>query len=385
MVSGSPASACGDEGRDHPAVVGSHPGTVGVEDPGDRGVGGAAAPVGLGERLRVPLAFVVDAARADGVDVPDVLLDLRMHQRIAVDLAGGGEDEAGAVPLGQLQAVLGAERSGPERLDRQPVVGPRGGGRGQMEHHVEAVELRPGLQRTGDVVVDQVEVGAPDRGARCCPDRRCRSCRRRRRRSRRRATRRTGGTPRTRPHRTPPHGGTASGPVAHVSPPNRAVDVAAASRRHPRLGLVQSDRAGGDLVPRVELRTRSSGGPAVAHAGSRVGAQFREHRGQAPSGPAAGRADRCPGRPPCRAIRRRRSTTTGTPQAIASSGTIPNGSYQGGADHDVGRSAAGPAAAPAAPDRAAAPGPRRPTAPPGPAVAPPPGRRPSEPAPAPRR
>ena len=77
MVIGSPASAWRDEGRDHPAVVGAHPRTVGVEDPGDRGVDAAAAAVGLGQRLGVPLGLVVDAARPDGVDVPDVLLDLR--------------------------------------------------------------------------------------------------------------------------------------------------------------------------------------------------------------------------------------------------------------------------------------------------------------------
>ena len=48
---------------------------------------------GLGEAL----GFVVDRARADGVDVAPVGFDLGMHLGVAVALGGGGVEVAGAV------------------------------------------------------------------------------------------------------------------------------------------------------------------------------------------------------------------------------------------------------------------------------------------------
>ena len=70
---------------------------------------------GLGEAL----GLVVDAARPDRVDVAPVVLALRVHERIAVDLRGRGEQEAGALGLGQAERVVGAERADLQRLDRQ--------------------------------------------------------------------------------------------------------------------------------------------------------------------------------------------------------------------------------------------------------------------------
>ena len=79
----------------------------------------AVVPViGEGDRLGEPLGLVVDAPRPDGVHVAPVRLRLRVHHRVAVDLAGGGEEEAGALRLGQAQAVVGAEAADLERLDR---------------------------------------------------------------------------------------------------------------------------------------------------------------------------------------------------------------------------------------------------------------------------
>jgi hypothetical protein len=58
------------------------------------------ALVGHGERLGEALGLIVDAARADRVDVAPVRLRLGMDLWVAVDLAGRGEQEAGALVLG---------------------------------------------------------------------------------------------------------------------------------------------------------------------------------------------------------------------------------------------------------------------------------------------
>ena len=60
---------------------------------------------GLGE----PLGLVVHAARPDGVDVAPIVFLLRMHEGVAVALAGGGEQERRALVLGEAQGVMRAQ------------------------------------------------------------------------------------------------------------------------------------------------------------------------------------------------------------------------------------------------------------------------------------
>jgi hypothetical protein len=63
-----------DEVGHHPAVVFSHPGPVGVEDPHYTGVHFVVAAVGHGESLGVALGLIIDAPDTDGVDVAPVSL-----------------------------------------------------------------------------------------------------------------------------------------------------------------------------------------------------------------------------------------------------------------------------------------------------------------------
>ena len=101
------------EGRHGAPVVGAHPRAVGVEDPCDAGVHALLAQVGHRERLGVALGLVVHAARADRVHVAPVGLRLRVHERIAVHLAGGGDQEAGAVLLREARACCACRRPRP--------------------------------------------------------------------------------------------------------------------------------------------------------------------------------------------------------------------------------------------------------------------------------
>src|SRR5919199_1852866 len=90
----------GNEVWDHAPVVGAHPGPVGVEDACYTGVYTVVAVVGHSYRLGVALRLVVDAADAQRIDVAPVLLGLGMDQRVAVDLARGGEHHTRAFGLG---------------------------------------------------------------------------------------------------------------------------------------------------------------------------------------------------------------------------------------------------------------------------------------------
>ena len=110
------------EGRDRAAVVRAHARAVGVEDPHDRRVHALLAVVGHRQRLGVALGLVVDAARADRVDVAPVVLGLRVDLRVAVDLARRRQQEAGAVRLGQPERVMRAVRADLQRVQRQAQV-----------------------------------------------------------------------------------------------------------------------------------------------------------------------------------------------------------------------------------------------------------------------
>src|SRR5215210_923656 len=112
--------------------------------------------VGHGQGLGVALGLVVDAPYARGADVAAVVLVLGVDERVAVDLGGGGEHEAGAPLEREVQSVVGAYRAGLEYLDGDApeVLRARGGG--------EVVDL---LQRAfdsegrRDVALDVLEGG----------------------------------------------------------------------------------------------------------------------------------------------------------------------------------------------------------------------------------
>ena len=125
------------EGGDRTAVVGAHARAVGVEDAHDRGVDALLAVVGHGEGLGVALGLVVDAARADRVDVAPVALGLRVDVRVAVDLARRGEQEARAVRLGQPEHVVRAVGADLERVQRQAQVVDRARRAGEVEHAID--------------------------------------------------------------------------------------------------------------------------------------------------------------------------------------------------------------------------------------------------------
>ena len=133
----------GEEVRHRPPVVGPHARAVGVEDAHDAHVEAVVAVVRHRHRLGEALGLVVDAAGADRVDVAPVGLGLRVHERVAVDLAGRGQEELGALGLGQAEAVVRAEAADLEDLDRDALEVDRRRRAGEVHHGVDgAGDLR---------------------------------------------------------------------------------------------------------------------------------------------------------------------------------------------------------------------------------------------------
>ena len=144
------------EGRDDAAVIEAHAGTVGIEDADDFGIDAMEAVIGHGHGLGEAFGFVVDAARADGVDVAPVCFGLGMDEGVAVDFASGGEQEDGAFGFGEAESVVGAEGADLEGRDRHFEVIDGAGRRGEME---DVIDRAVDGDVIGDIVPDEGVVG----------------------------------------------------------------------------------------------------------------------------------------------------------------------------------------------------------------------------------
>ncbi len=107
-----------------------------------------------GHRLGEALRLVVDAPEADGVHVPPVRLGLGVDEGIAVDLGGGGQEEAGTLLLGDAQGVVGPQAPHLQRLDGELQIVHRARRRSEVEDAVYVLVDEEGL---GDVVLDEPE------------------------------------------------------------------------------------------------------------------------------------------------------------------------------------------------------------------------------------
>ncbi len=115
--------------------------------------------VGHRHRLGESLGLVVDPTRPHRVHVAPVVLGLGMDLGIAVDLAGGRQEEAGRLGPGQAEAVVGPEAADLEGLDRhlEVVLGRRR--RGEVHDGVDRAR-HPDVG--GDVELDVGEAGGAE-------------------------------------------------------------------------------------------------------------------------------------------------------------------------------------------------------------------------------
>ena len=149
-----PVQGLAQKRRDRAPVVRPHPAAVGVEDPHDPGVDALLAVVRHHQRLGVALGLVVHPSRTDGIDVSPVGLGLRVHLRIAVDLARRGEQEARALELREAERVVRPVRAGLERVQRHAQVVDRARERGEVVDEVDGLVDR---DRVDHVVIQERE------------------------------------------------------------------------------------------------------------------------------------------------------------------------------------------------------------------------------------
>ena len=84
-----------------------HARSVGIENPRDLDGQSVLTVIVEKQSFGTALAFVITGPRSDRVDMAPVLFRLRMHLRIAIDLAGRGLENLATQAFGQPQHVDG--------------------------------------------------------------------------------------------------------------------------------------------------------------------------------------------------------------------------------------------------------------------------------------
>jgi hypothetical protein len=118
------------------------PGTISVEDTDEVGVYAVVAVVCGDGSLREALGFIVDGARADGIDAAPIGFDLGVDLGVAVALGGGRVEEASVVFAGEVQGVDGACRTDEESFGAEASVVGGAGGRGEVEDIIDLARIK---------------------------------------------------------------------------------------------------------------------------------------------------------------------------------------------------------------------------------------------------
>ena len=106
--------------RQHPSVVQAHPRAVGVEDPRDLRVDSVRAVIRHRERFREAFRLVVHPAQPHRVDVPAIVLFLRVHVGVPVDFARARQQEPCLLFPCQSQRLVRAQGPHLQDLDGEP-------------------------------------------------------------------------------------------------------------------------------------------------------------------------------------------------------------------------------------------------------------------------
>src|SRR5262245_50895905 len=126
--------------------------TVGVKDARYANGEPVLAIVVVDERLGAALAFIVAGARSAHIDEAAIVLGLRMHVGIAVDLTGRGLEDPGAQALGEPQHIYSAEHARFRRLHGIVLIVD---GRGRAGKIVDLVHFH--VERKGYVVAHDLK------------------------------------------------------------------------------------------------------------------------------------------------------------------------------------------------------------------------------------
>src|SRR5207244_9479724 len=136
------------------AVVGPHSGAKRIKDAYDSGVQSVIPVIGHRHGLREALGFVVDAARADRIDVAPVVLGLGRDERVPIDLGRAGQQKPGLLGFGQPQRLVRAQSADLQGRNGKFEVVLRASRRGEVHHGIQGAF---DVQVVADVVVDEDE------------------------------------------------------------------------------------------------------------------------------------------------------------------------------------------------------------------------------------
>ncbi len=142
-----------DEIADYASIVDEHARTVGVEDTYDANVDVVLPVIVEEEGFCDTFSFIITAARADGIDVAPVAFHLGVDCRIAVDLRGGGLQDACADAFGQAEGVECAHYIGLDGFYGVVLIMYGGGWTGKVENTIGLYH-----DRVCDVMSNEFEV-----------------------------------------------------------------------------------------------------------------------------------------------------------------------------------------------------------------------------------
>ena len=131
-----------------------HAGPVGIEDPCNFYFETVLTVIIEEKCLGAALSFIIARARSDRVDIPPVILGLRVDRGVAINLAGRGLEDAAPQPLGEAQHVDGAVHQRLRRLHWIVLIVDR---RGWASKIVDLVRLD--VERERHVVADELKAG----------------------------------------------------------------------------------------------------------------------------------------------------------------------------------------------------------------------------------
>ena len=148
-----------DEIRQRSAVVEAHPWAISIEDPDDPGVDSVASMVGQRHRLGKSLRLIVDPSDANRIHIAPIRFWLRVNQRIAINLAGTGQQELCTTGFCQSQRLVGPEGADLEGLDRIFLVIDGACRRCEVK---DGIDLGRDMDELGDIMADELESWIPE-------------------------------------------------------------------------------------------------------------------------------------------------------------------------------------------------------------------------------
>src|SRR3546814_18750743 len=95
---------------------GRKPRAISVENAGHTNSASRRAVIIESERFRRSFAFIVAGARTGWIDIAEIILPLRMDLRIAINLAGGCDEEVRSTAFSQGQQVRSPDHDGHQRI-----------------------------------------------------------------------------------------------------------------------------------------------------------------------------------------------------------------------------------------------------------------------------